>query len=93
MTHPVAAPQQLARVVFWMTGTLLSFSVMAVSIRALAGALNIVEILSLRAAVGLAIVGAMLALRPRLRGNISRRRLPLHTCATPSTSARNTCGR
>jgi drug/metabolite transporter (DMT)-like permease len=44
-----------------MTGTLLSFSIMAVSIRALAGALSILEILSVRAAVGLAIVGALLA--------------------------------
>ena len=78
MTDPVAPPQQLARVVFWMTGTLLSFTVMAISIRALAGALNIVEILSLRAAVGLAIVGSVLGLRPQLRASISRQRLPLH---------------
>jgi drug/metabolite transporter (DMT)-like permease len=78
MTDPVAAPQQLARVVFWMTGTLLSFSVMAISIRMLAGALNIVEILSLRAAVGVVIVGTVLGLQPQLRHNISRQRLPLH---------------
>jgi drug/metabolite transporter (DMT)-like permease len=78
VTDPVAAPQQLARVVFWMTGTLLSFSVMAISIRTLAGALSIVEILSLRAAVGVVIVGTVLGLQPQLRHNISRQRLPLH---------------
>jgi drug/metabolite transporter (DMT)-like permease len=61
-----------------MTGTLLSFSIMAVSIRALAGALSILEILSVRAAVGLAIVGALLVVRRELRGDIVRRRLPLH---------------
>jgi drug/metabolite transporter (DMT)-like permease len=61
-----------------MTGTLLSFSVMAVSIRALAGALTILEILSVRATVGLAIVGALLAVRPELRAHIVRQRLPLH---------------
>jgi drug/metabolite transporter (DMT)-like permease len=74
----VTSPRQLARVVFWMTGTLLSFSVMAVSIRALAGALSVLEILSVRAAVGLAIVSVLLVARPELRGNIMRRRLPLH---------------
>jgi drug/metabolite transporter (DMT)-like permease len=70
--------QQLARVVFWMIGTLLSFSVMAVSIRALAGGLGIIEILNLRAGVGLLIVGALLALRPELRPAIVRGRLGLH---------------
>jgi drug/metabolite transporter (DMT)-like permease len=74
----VTSPRQLARVVFWMTGTLLSFSVMAVSIRALAGTLSILEMLAVRAGVGLAIVGALLAVRPQLRASIARRRLGLH---------------
>jgi len=62
-----------------MTGTLLSFSVMAIAIRGLSGALSILEILTVRAAVGLAIVGAVLALRPELRLTLNRRRLGLHT--------------
>ncbi len=69
---------QLVRVVLWMTGTLLSFCVMAVSIRSLSGALSIVEILTVRSAVGLAIVFAVLAVRPEFRTAISRRRLGLH---------------
>jgi drug/metabolite transporter (DMT)-like permease len=61
-----------------MTGTLLSFSVMAVAIRALAGTLSIVEILAVRAAVGLLIIGAVVAFRPELRHDVNRRRFGLH---------------
>lgn len=71
-------PRQLLLVVMWMSGTLLSFSLMAVAIRALAGALTILEILTVRAAVGLAIVGAVMAMRPQLRLTLNRARLPLH---------------
>jgi drug/metabolite transporter (DMT)-like permease len=72
----VIAP--IARVVLWMTGTLLSFSTMAVAIRELSATLSIMEILSVRAAVGLLIIGALLALKPQLRHALHRRRLPLH---------------
>jgi drug/metabolite transporter (DMT)-like permease len=68
----------LARVVLWMIGTLLSFSVMAVSIRELSATLSIMEILSARAASGLLMVFALLAFRPALRAEINRRRLGLH---------------
>jgi len=61
-----------------MTGTLLSFCVMAVSIRSLSGALSILEMLTVRSAVGLTIVLAVLAVRPEFRTAISRRRLRLH---------------
>jgi drug/metabolite transporter (DMT)-like permease len=72
----VIAP--IARVVLWMIGTLLSFSAMAVSIRELSATLGIMEILSVRAAAGLLIVGALMALRPALRHTLNRRRLGLH---------------
>jgi drug/metabolite transporter (DMT)-like permease len=68
----------IARVVLWMIGTLLSFSAMAVSIRELSATLGIMEILSVRAAVGLLIIGALMALRPELRHALNRRRLGLH---------------
>jgi drug/metabolite transporter (DMT)-like permease len=68
----------LARVVLWMTGTLLSFSAMAVSIRELAETLSIMEVLAVRAGVGMAIVGILFATRPELRKMITRRRLGLH---------------
>jgi drug/metabolite transporter (DMT)-like permease len=66
------------RVVLWMTGALLSFSVMAVSIRGLAGALSIMEILTVRSATGLVIVFAVLALRPHLRADINLQQIRLH---------------
>jgi drug/metabolite transporter (DMT)-like permease len=68
----------IARVVLWMIGTLLSFSAMAVSIRELSATLGIMEILSARAAIGLLIVCALLAIRPELRRALNRRRLRLH---------------
>jgi len=74
----VTSPRQLLVVVGWMTGALLSFSVMAVAIRELSGALSILEILTVRAALGLAIIGAMMTFRPELRLTLNRRRLPLH---------------
>lgn len=61
-----------------MTGTLLSFSVMAIAIRGLSGSLSILEILAVRAALGLLIVLAIMALRPELRHSIKTRRLGLH---------------
>src|SRR5712671_7548736 len=61
-----------------MTGTLLSFCVMAISIRSLAGALTIMEILTSRAAIGLAIIGCVCGLRPELGRTLGLRRLGLH---------------
>jgi drug/metabolite transporter (DMT)-like permease len=74
----VTKARQLVLVVLWMTGTLLSFSAMAIAIRALAGALSVPQILTVRAAVGLAIIGGVVLLRPHLRSDITRKRLPLH---------------
>ena len=61
-----------------MTGTLLSFSVMAVSIRGLAGTLSIMEILAMRSALGLVIIAATMALRPHLRQDINLKQIRLH---------------
>jgi len=71
--------RQLLVVVGWMTGTLLSFSVMAVAVRGLSGSLSILEILTVRAAIGLMIVLAIMAARPELRHDINTRRIGLHT--------------
>ena len=70
--------QQMGRVLFWMAGTLLSFSAMAVSIRALAGALSIFEILAVRNGIGLTILIAIVAVRPQLRSDLVPRRMGLH---------------
>jgi drug/metabolite transporter (DMT)-like permease len=74
--HAVIPP--IAQVVLWMIGTLLSFSVMAVSIRELSATLSIMDILSARAAIGLLVIGALLAIRPELRRALNPGRLGLH---------------
>src|SRR6266511_5927373 len=61
-----------------MTGALLSFSAMAVSVRVLAGALSFIEILAVRAGLGLVVMSAVAALRPDLRAALRSRQLPLH---------------
>jgi drug/metabolite transporter (DMT)-like permease len=74
----VTVNRQLLFVCLWMTGALLSFSLMAVSIRSLSGVMSVMEMLASRAALGLAMIGAIIAIRPELWRGISRARLPLH---------------
>jgi drug/metabolite transporter (DMT)-like permease len=62
----------------WMIGTLLSFTVAVISVRALAGALSAFEMMTVRSAFGLAILLGLLAARPALRQDLSLRRLRLH---------------
>jgi drug/metabolite transporter (DMT)-like permease len=61
-----------------MSGALLSFSAMAVSVRALSGTLKITEILALRNGGGLMILLVLAAFNPALMRTVSVRRLPLH---------------
>jgi drug/metabolite transporter (DMT)-like permease len=70
---------KIARVVLWMIGALLSFSVMAVSIRALSRAgLTIFEILAIRSGVALLVLFVLLAVRPDLRLHARPRRMGLN---------------
>lgn len=69
---------QLSRVVLWMTGTLLSFSVMAVAIRGLAGNLSVFEILVVRNALALVILFALVAVRPGLRKGFRPEQMGMH---------------
>ncbi len=69
---------KLARVVLWMVGALLSFSVMAVSIRVLAThGYSIFEILAVRSATALVLLGAVLLVRPQLRHEVRPHRMKL----------------
>ena len=69
----------LARVILWMVGALLSFSMMAVSIRELSrGGLSIFEILAIRSGVALLVLAALLAVRPELRILTRPNRMALH---------------
>ena len=72
------APQNIVRVVLWMSGALLSFSAMAISVRALAATLGVMEILALRAGFGLIVMATLVALRADLRATINCRHLRLH---------------
>ena len=74
----VSATRQIFRVVVWMTGALLAFSAMALSVRALAASLTIMEILALRASLGLAVMAVLAATNAELRTTINRRHLGLH---------------
>jgi drug/metabolite transporter (DMT)-like permease len=70
---------KLVRVVLWMVGALLSFSVMAVSIRQLANAkLSIFEILTFRSGIALVVLMALLVVRPELRVHVKPRRMGLN---------------
>ena len=70
---------KLARVVLWMVGALLSFSIMAVSIRQLSrGGLNIFEILAIRSGVALIVLLLLLVVRPELRLHALPRRMGLN---------------
>jgi drug/metabolite transporter (DMT)-like permease len=70
---------KIARVVLWMVGALLSFSVMAVSIRELSRAgLSIFEILAIRSGVALLVLFTLLAVRPDLRVHARPRRMGLN---------------
>jgi drug/metabolite transporter (DMT)-like permease len=71
-------PRHLVRVVLWMTGALLSFSAMAVSVRVLAGTLTVMEILALRAGLGLMVMAALAAVRADLRSTLFTRHPVLH---------------
>jgi drug/metabolite transporter (DMT)-like permease len=77
-------PSQLLKVVLWMTGALLSFSIMAVSVRELGGVLSVMEILAVRSGLGLVIVLIVLAARPHLRQDIHIQRFGLHAARNGS---------
>jgi drug/metabolite transporter (DMT)-like permease len=61
-----------------MTGALLSFSAMAVSIRVLADTLTVMEILAVRAGLGLVVMAGLAAMRADLRALIVTPRIALH---------------
>jgi drug/metabolite transporter (DMT)-like permease len=71
-------PTRLVPVVLWMTGTLLSFSALAVAIRELSRTLGIFEILALRNAAGALILLAVGLARPALLRAVSTKHFWLH---------------
>jgi drug/metabolite transporter (DMT)-like permease len=70
--------RQLARVILWMSGALLSFSALALGIRKLGGNFTVFEILALRTGCGLIMMLAIGAAQPRLFRGFSLRHVRLH---------------
>ena len=61
-----------------MTGALISFCATALSVRALAGSLNIFEILTVRTTIGLTIMLTLAAMRPERMRNLGMHAMGLH---------------
>lgn len=70
--------RQLARVILWMSGALLSFSALALGVRKLGASFATFEILAWRTGCGLIIMLAIGAAQPRLFRGFSLRHVGLH---------------
>jgi len=75
--QPEAPPARLGWLMFWMSGTLLSFIIAALSVRALGDRLNAFEMMSIRSAGGLLILLAMALASPALWRSVSMRHMRL----------------
>jgi drug/metabolite transporter (DMT)-like permease len=65
-------------VIAWMTGALLSFSLMAISVRQLGGVLNLFEILMVRSIGGLSVLLIVMAAQPHLFTSLTIHRPLIH---------------
>jgi drug/metabolite transporter (DMT)-like permease len=76
--QPPPRTSNVPAAVLWMIGTLLSFSLMAISVRQLGSALNLFEILMVRSIGGLAILLVVMTTRPQLFKLLALRRPGVH---------------
>ena len=77
--------------VAWMVGTLLSFSLMAISVRQLGGTLNLFELLTLRAVGGLGILFVVMTAQPSLFGYLALRKPFVHLVRNGTHFIANIC--
>ncbi len=77
--HPGQAPSKIGWLIVWMSGTLFSFVVSAVSVRAMSKTFNAFEMMSLRSAGGLVILGILAAFQPSLWAGVRVNRMGLQT--------------
>jgi drug/metabolite transporter (DMT)-like permease len=75
---PIVPPRNLVRVVLWMTGALLLFSLMAVAVRALSTSITVIEILAVRAGTGFVVMLALVIARSDLRALVHTHHPALH---------------
>jgi drug/metabolite transporter (DMT)-like permease len=76
---PSQAPSKIGWLILWMSGTLFSFVIAAVSVRAMSKTFNAFEIMSLRSAGGLVILGVLAAFQPGLWASVRINRMGLQT--------------
>jgi len=90
-TPPPPKTSNVPAAVLWMLGTLLSFSLMAISVRQLGGVLNLFELLTVRAAGGLGILFIVMAAQPSLLGYLALRRPWVHLVRNGTHFIANIC--
>ena len=90
-TPPPPKTSNVPAAVLWMLGTLLSFSLMAISVRQLGGVLNLFELLTVRAAGGLGILLIVMAAQPSLLGYLALRRPWTHLIRNGTHFIANIC--
>jgi drug/metabolite transporter (DMT)-like permease len=90
-TPPPPKTSNVPAAVAWMLGTLLSFSLMAISVRELGGVLNLFELLTVRAVGGLGILLIVMAAQPALLGYLALRRPLTHLVRNGTHFIANIC--
>ena len=89
--QPAPRQSNVPAAVFWMIGTLFSFSLMAISVRQLGGVLNLFELLVVRSVGGLALLLVVMAAQPSLFGYLALRRPGVHLIRNGTHFIANLC--
>jgi drug/metabolite transporter (DMT)-like permease len=70
-------PAKLGRLLFWMSGTLISFIMAALAVRALAKDLSVFEMMTVRTAGSVTFLAVLMLVRPELYAGLKWRRMAL----------------
>ncbi len=89
--QPAPRQSNVLAAVFWMIGTLFSFSLMAISVRQLGGVLNLFELLMVRAVGGLVLLLAVIAMQPSLFRYLALRKPGTHLIRNGTHFIANLC--
>jgi drug/metabolite transporter (DMT)-like permease len=89
--QPAPRQSNVPAAVFWMIGTLFSFSLMAISVRNLGGVLNLFELLVVRSVGGLVLLLVVMAAQPSLFGYLALRKPATHLIRNGTHFVANLC--
>jgi drug/metabolite transporter (DMT)-like permease len=89
--QPAPRQSNVPAAVFWMIGTLFSFSLMAISVRNLGGVLNLFELLVVRSVGGLILLLVVMVAQPSLFGYLALRRPGVHLIRNGTHFIANLC--